>query len=226
MDTERDLQSRTRLAVILFTVAANIIAVWVFARVPWSDWRTGLALSLFDNAVFLTYLWVRRDRLLGRLMLFGLVVGITELVADAWLVSVVQTLDYSIGDGPMLWRSPIRMPLAWEVVAVQFGCIGTALMEKWPTNGLLVAGLLGALTIPFYDAMAVHTRWWQYRNCKMFLHTPYFVVLGEFAIVLCITLGARIVKRGTMGPALNSGVIVGAGIFISYAVAYWLTESG
>ena len=38
-----------------------------------------------------------------------------------------RTLDYSIGGGPMIWRSPLWMLLAWEVVAVQFGYIGLGL---------------------------------------------------------------------------------------------------
>ena len=48
-------------------------------------------------------------------------VGLAELLADAWLVDYTRTLDYSIGGGPMIWRSPVWMPQAWEVVAVQFG---------------------------------------------------------------------------------------------------------
>jgi hypothetical protein len=59
--------------------------------------------------------------LLARFLLFGVVVGLTELAADAWLVDYTRTLDYSIGGGPMIWRSPLWMPLAWEVVAFRNG---------------------------------------------------------------------------------------------------------
>jgi hypothetical protein len=31
----------------------------------------------------------------------------------------------------MIWRSPLWMPLAWEVVAVQFGYIGLRLWERF-----------------------------------------------------------------------------------------------
>jgi hypothetical protein len=57
-------------------------------------------LNLVDNALLIGFILVRRD---------------------AWLVDYTRTLDYSIGGGPMIWRSPLWMPLAWEVVAVQFG---------------------------------------------------------------------------------------------------------
>lgn len=226
MESTHDNVIRGRFGIIVFTGVVNVVALCVFAQASWSDWRTGLALSLFDNAVFLAYLYFRRDGVLGRLMLFGLVVGLTALVADAWLVNVVRALDYSIGEGPKLWRSPIWMPLAWEVLAVQIGCIGIAVMEKWSSNGLLAVGLVGSLGIPFIEPLAAQANWWQFRDCKMFFHTPYFVVLGEFAIVVCIILGARVARRGLIARALNSGVMVGAGIFASYAVAYWLMESG
>jgi hypothetical protein len=51
----------------------------------------------------------------------------------------------------MIWRSPLWMPLAWEVVAVQFGYVGLRLWERFGKTGLVLIGLLGALNIPFYE---------------------------------------------------------------------------
>ena len=62
-----------------------------------------------------------------------------------------RMLDYSIGGGPMIWRSPLWMLLAWEVVAVQFGYIGLGLWERFGKTDLLMIGLLGAINIPFYE---------------------------------------------------------------------------
>jgi hypothetical protein len=45
----------------------------------------------------------------------------------------------------MIWRSPLWMPLAWEIVAVQFGYIGLRLWERFDKTGLLMIGLLGAI---------------------------------------------------------------------------------
>jgi hypothetical protein len=86
--------------------------------------RTGTALNVLDNSLLIGFAMLKRDPLLARLLLFGIVVGFTELAADAWLVDYTRTLDYSIGCGPMIWRSPVWIPLAWEVVAVQFGYLG------------------------------------------------------------------------------------------------------
>ena len=138
-----------RLLVVIATIVINVMVVSLLAFAPWSDWRTGAALNFIDNCLLVGFAIVRRDALLARFLLFGVVVGFTELAADAWLVDYTRTLDYSIGGGPMIWRSPLWMPLAWEVVAVQFGYIGLRLWERFGRVGLLMVGLLGAINIPF-----------------------------------------------------------------------------
>ncbi len=112
---------RGRLRVVIATIVINVVAVSLLTFAPWSDWRTGATLNIVDNSLLVGFVVLKRDALLARFLLFGLVVGFAELVADAWLVDYTHTLDYSIGGGPMIWRSPVWMPLAWEVVAVQFG---------------------------------------------------------------------------------------------------------
>ena len=121
---------RGRLWVVIATIPTNIIAVSLVAFAPWSDLRTGAALNVIDNCLLVGFVIVRRDVLLARFLVFGLAIGFAELAADAWLVDYTRTLDYSIGGGPMIWRSPLWMPLAWEVVAVQFGYIGLRLWER------------------------------------------------------------------------------------------------
>ena len=110
---------RARLWVVIATILINVIAVSLLTFAPSSDWRTGAALNVVDNCLLVGFIVVRRDALLVRFLLFGVVVGLTELAADAWLVDYRHTLDYSIGGGPTIWRSLLWMPLAWEVVAVQ-----------------------------------------------------------------------------------------------------------
>ena len=163
MLTDSELE-RDRLCVVIATIVINVAGVSLLAFAPWSDWRTGAALNIIDNCLLIGFALVRRDALLGRLLLFGLVVGFTELSADAWLVDYTGTLDYSIGGGPMIWRSPLWMPLAWEVLAVQFGYIGLRLWERSGKVGLVMIGLLGAINIPFYEEMARRIHWWQYNG--------------------------------------------------------------
>ena len=214
-----------RLQLILFTIIFNILAVIVFANLPWSNWRTGMALNLFDNAVLIWFTWRNKDQFLKNLILFGLVLGFTELFADAWLVDFTRTLDYSIGGGPMIWRSPLWMPFAWEIVAVQFAVLGEWLVDRFKFFGFFLAGLVGAINIPFYEEMALHTKWWAYHNCRMFLHTPYYIILGEFGIVIAITILSRRVLSGRLNETVWAGIASGFMIFICYAAAFWIFES-
>lgn len=220
---DRSLE-RGRLVVVLATVVINVVAVSLLTFAPWSDWRTGAALNLLDNCLLIRSAFVRRDTLLGRLLLFGLMVGITELAADAWLVDYTRTLDYSVGGGPLIWRSPLWMPLAWEVVAVQFGYIGLRLAERFGRRGLLLVALLGAVNIPFYEEMVRKIHWWQYSGCRMLSFTPWYIIVGEFGIALGLALLARTLRRGSWPRAIWAGIGGGAVIFGCYIAAFFITD--
>jgi hypothetical protein len=219
-----NLLDQKRLFVVASTIAINIAVVALLILVPWSDWRTGLALNLFDNGILLWFIAKHRDEVLARFLMFGLAVGFAELAADAWLVDYTKTLDYSVGGGPMLWRSPIWMPLAWEIVTVQFGYVGWWLWNRYGGRGLAGIGLLGAINIPYYEEMARKIHWWEYSNCRMLSYTPYYIILGEFGIAILLAWLSRRVVRGNRSSALFAGLAGGAGIFVCYAVAYGLTD--
>jgi hypothetical protein len=213
-----------RLYIVIATIVINVVAVSLLTFAPWSDWRTGAALNIVDNCLLIGFALVRRDTLLGRFLIFGLLVGFAELPADAWLVDSTGTLDYSIGGGPVIWRSPLWMPLAWEVVAVQFGYIGLRLLERFGKVGLLMIGLLGAINIPFYEEMARRIHWWQYSGCRMISFTPWYIILGEFGIALTFALLARTLRRGSWREAVVAGIGGGFSIFVCYALAFWITD--
>ena len=215
---------RARLRVVLATVFVNVLSVALLTFAPWSDWRTGLALNLFDNALLVAFIIRHRDPVLARLMLFGLAVGFAELPADAWLVDSTRTLDYSVGGGPMLWRSPIWMPLAWQVVAVQFGYLGLRLRERFGGAGLLMIGLLGALNIPYYEEMARRIHWWTYGGCRLISFTPYYIILGEFGIAMALALLAARLREASVMKTLLAGVIGGLAIFLCYVLAFVVTD--
>ena len=214
---------RGRLRIVIVTIAINVVAVSLLCFAPWSDWRTGAALNLVDNCLLIGFALVRRDVLLWRFLIFGTIVGFTELTADAWLVDYTRTLDYSAGGGPMIWRSPVWMPLAWEVVAVQFGYIGLRLWERFGKTGLVMIGLLGAINIPFYEEMARRIHWWEYSGCRMISYTPWYIILGEFGIAVVFAWLARMVRRSAC-RAVVAGVFGGVSIFVCYAVAFLITD--
>jgi hypothetical protein len=204
---------RGRLRIVIVTIVINVVGVSLLTFAPWSDWRTGAALNFVDNCLLVGFILVRRDALLGRFIIFGLAVGLTELAADAWLVDYTGTLDYSIGGGPMIWRSPLWMPLAWEVVAVQFGYIGLRLWERF-----------GAMNIPFYEEMARRIHWWEYSGCKMISFTPWYIIFGEFGIAVALALLGRTVRRSSWQGTVVAGVVGGASIFGCYVAAFLITD--
>jgi hypothetical protein len=217
-------REQARLAVVLTTIAISIAGVILFSFAPWSDWRTALVLNIIENSILIGFSIMSRDRLIPHLMVFGLAVGTTELLADAWLVDATKTLDYSPGGGPMIWRSPAYMPLAWEMVAVQLGYLGMRLFEWRKGLGLLLTGIIGAINIPFYEEMALKVRWWQYNNCRLILHTPCYIILGEFLIAIVIGVLARQTRHERWSRSLLAGVVAGLGIFACYALAYFAME--
>ena len=113
------------------------------------------------------------------------------------------------------------MPLAWEVLAVQFGYIGLRLWERFGKFGLLMIGLLGAINIPFYEEMARRIHWWQYTSCRMISFTPLYIILGEFGIALAFAFLARTLRHGSVPMA---GVAGGISIWACYAVAFFITD--
>ena len=221
---QTDPLERARLRVVLATVGINVFAVALLVFAPWSDWKTGLALNLFDNFLLLSFVFLRRDLLIARLMVFGLAVGFAELPADAWLVLHTHTLNYSVGGGPMLWCSPVWMPFAWQVVAVQFGYLGLRLWERFGGFGLILIAALGAVNIPYYEEMARRIHWWTYSGCRMISYTPYYIVLGEAGIAVALTLLTVQLRRGTWKKAAIAGLVGGLAIFICYALAHLVTD--
>jgi hypothetical protein len=214
---------RGRVIVIGVTIALNVITVAALTWAPWSNWRAGLGLNLIDNSLLIGYALIRRDRLTGKLILFGPLIGFLELPTDAWIVDITHSLDYSIGGGPMIWRSPIWMPLAWEVVAVQFGYIGLRLVERFGLRGILLTGLIGAVNIPYYEEMALRIHWWRYHDTAMFpgTHTPWAIIAGEFLIAGYFAYFAKWTRRPGLRFTLLAGMLAGASMFVGYAAPYW-----
>lgn len=210
---------RARNATVLSTIAINITAVAVFAFLPGSNWRTAIALNLVDNCILIAHAIRWRDRLMWHLLLFGLIVGVCELPTDAWIVHT-GTLDYSPGGGVFIWKSPFWMPLAWEILAVQFAYIGLRLFAFLGLWGFWLTGALGAVNIPYYEEMARLTHWWVYRDCPMLMHTPYYIIAAEFfiAIVLGPLSVAICIKRWRR--TIQAGIWAGLLLFPAYAGAF------
>ena len=221
-----DLEQK-RLRTVLLTVALSVLTVSLLRDQPWSDGRTALALNCVSVGVFLGHIAVYKDRVIARLLLFGLGLGIVELAADALCVRFTHTLDYSAAHSPMLGLSPFWMPTAWMIVAAQIGYLGHRLIGKLGTKlGMALTAILGAINIPFYEEMAFHAHWWRYQNCRMVGHTPVYIIVAE--LVIGLTLGPLAIRamhtEATWRTALFAGLVGGLSTIWGGLIGYGLVE--
>lgn len=184
---------------------------WGWVSISVLDYGMAVALTI--------YTIVRKEHLLGKLMIFGLVAGLLELPVDAWLV-YTGTLVYP-NDEPMLWESPMYMPVAWMLVLVQMGYLSFILL-RW--RGIYVATLgifiIGASYIPLYEHLAFHADWWYYQNTPMVWNAPYYIILAEGLLCTAIPAIMWLVSRTRYSLEPLLGAAEAAWMFISSWIAY------
>lgn len=172
---------------------------------------------LLDVAYILRY----RDVHLGRWLLLGLTAGSVELLTDWWLVRT-GTLVYPPHE-PMIWASPAYMPVAWTVVLVQIGAVGSWLQQR---QGMLRATLLSALisgiNIPLYEHLAKDANYWFYQYTPMVLSTPYYIICAEFLLALPLVWLGLLAQRSQPFWSLGLGVLEGVWMFPVVVFAFWL----
>jgi hypothetical protein len=214
-----DHSSCTRFVVITlcFVLGWNFLSSFVGY-----GWPTAAIISFGMALIFVWYVWRRNEFLLGRILLFALATGWTELLADRWLVETTGTLFYLPG-GPFVWRSPLYMPFAWTVVVTQLGYIGWWMGKRWgiPVASLLTA-LIGAVNIPLYEQWARNANWWYYRNTPMLGNTPWYIIGGEFLIALSLPAAISQFEKKHWSVSICAGIGQGLWVWISYGLAFRL----
>jgi hypothetical protein len=173
--------------------------------------------------LYLGYAWVKGNRFLLRLLLFGTIAGIMELWADNYSVQTISALVYP--DGPKLWSSPLYMPLSWAIALTQLGYMSYLAVKKWGTIVAIFAmGISGALYIPLYEHLAKQAGWWFYQNCSMLYNAPYYIILCEGLIAASLPLiVVRFIRpKSDNRSAIALGVIEGVWIGVSAVLAYTL----
>ena len=216
-----------RLWVVLGTVALSVATVGLLFDRPWSDGRTAAALSAVNLGLLTAHAVRFRDGVMARLLLFGLGLGLVELVADALCVRYTGTLDYSATHSPFVALSPFWMPAAWTVVAAQIGYLGSRLMRRLGTGwGIALTAGLGAVNIPFYEEMAYHAHWWRYDHCRRIGHTPIYIIVSEMVIGLTLgPLAAWAMRAGsTWRDAAFAGALGGLSTIWGGLIGYGLVE--
>lgn len=166
-----------------------------------------------------------KNPLILRLVIFGTIAGILELVTDHYLVSTIDSLVYP-GDETMIWSSPLYMPFAWSNVILQLSFIGVLLTKK---HSLLVASIVlciaGGMYIPLYEHLAKDAGWWWYNdNTKMIFNAPVYVIVCEALISLSLPLLISFSENHKLNRTVYLGVVEGVWILISAYIAFTIAN--
>jgi uncharacterized protein with NAD-binding domain and iron-sulfur cluster len=167
------------------------------------------------------YAYNNADVFLQRLLLFGTAAGFTELLADRWLVEGIQSLVYPAHEA-MLLVSPAYMPFAWAVILIQVGYLGYLYSSrKSMIHAFLFTFVLGMLFIPAFELLAKYADWWAYVDTeKMFLNTPFYIILGKVFVCLMLPIVFRLQLNMHSLFSIIAGVLTGLWIFASYYLAH------
>lgn len=178
--------------------------------------------TAFTFSVMVAWTAWRRDPVLARWLVIGLVAGWVELLTDAWLVRSTATLVYP-QQPPMVWDSPLYMPFAWALVVSQLGVVGGWLAQRMSlVRASLACGLLGGAMIPLYELLAHHANYWTYIDTPMVLHAPLYIIVAEFILVLPLVWLDRLALRRPLRTSAVLGVVEGLWMLPSVMVAWWL----
>jgi hypothetical protein len=219
--TQLDRQ-RWQLVLASITVGMTLILIaWKYQL----GWKVAALSALLLNGATLWHAIARKDALFLKLFVFGIVAGIAELPSDWFSVSVKGVLTYPANE-PMIWTSPLYMPLGYSVLLVQFGWVGWRVLQR---HGLLasviVTGLVGGLNVPIYEYLARGADYWTYQNTAMlFGAVPYYIPAGEVVFMAVVPLMLRRLDRGGLWTAAGLGVIEGAVMFVAWWAAFALLQ--
>lgn len=208
---------------ILISMVITLGITLLSAHFKTGYWSAAL-LAVGMYVIIGLFAFAKSDLFLKQLLLFGIIAGFVELLADQWLVDSIQSLVYPANE-PKLLRSPNYMPFAWAVVLIQVGYLGYLLSSKVSLiKAMLLCMLIGMVFIPVFEQCAYWAGWWYYNPCYMLLNTPWYIILAEG--IICFFLPAifffETKKRvfGTILFGLGQGIV----IFIAYYVSYKLIE--
>ena len=148
----------------------------------------------------------------------GTVAGFVELGADAFLVRFTGTLVYP-DSLPMLFDSPLYMPLAWAIVITQLGYLGVRLDDAYGRRAAMAGpSLVSMLLVGFYEYGAYYAGIWEYVSAPLFVlgTVPLYVVVAEGITFATLSEFVRLERP------IRAGLVFGLVIGASYAFTYVL----
>lgn len=165
---------------------------------------------------------------LAWLLIFGLVTGVVELLADWIHVEYLGSLVYTDYFGFRLLASPSYMPVGWWLTAVQFGYLSQRLNEKWSQwFTVSMISVLGMSLPPWYEEFASPAKAWYYTTGSLKIsHTPVWIILTYGNCMFVISLITLLCyKPGSWLRAVTGGIFTGFGFLFSGVLWFVLLEN-
>jgi hypothetical protein len=207
-------------------ISAGVLLGWsLFSSLKQAGPVSASVITYGLYAFYWAYAIGTKNPLIQRLMVFGTIAGILELVTDHYLVETINSLVYP-GNEPMIWSSPAYMPLAWSNVILQLSFIGVLLTSHF---GLLRASIIlciaGGMYIPTYEHLAKDAGWWWYNlNTPMVFNAPAYVIICEALISLSLPWLLSYSEHHKLGKTFLLGVVEGIWILISAWLAFTIVN--
>ncbi|MEM1180542.1 MAG: hypothetical protein AAGM22_19510 [Acidobacteriota bacterium] len=199
------------IAMLLLNIPADIFAL---------GWQSAAFNTFLVLAIFIGWAIRHQDRVLLGWLLFGATAGVTELIADWWLVNETTSLVYPQAE---LIESPFYMPFAWTLIMTQMLGIAHWLHHRMPALfAALITALICGVNIPLYEHLADDAGWWYYQNTPLFFSAPYYIILGEAFIGLPLVAFAARLKEANYQRSVLLGALAGLSILVFYMIAWWL----
>ena len=199
------------VAMLLLNIPADIFAL---------GWQSAAFNTFLVLTIFIVWALRVNDRVLLGWLLFGVIAGFVELLADWWLVTHTKSLVYPRAE---LVESPFYMPFAWTLIMTQMLGIADFLRRRMShiAAALLTAFICG-INIPLYEHLAKDAGWWYYELTPMIYAAPYYIILGEALIGLPLVAIAGALQMKNYRRSVLFGVLSGLSILVAYMIAWWL----
>ena len=209
---------------VVGTMAVSLLATGICAWLRLGPTSALVFTPMLALALLIHGLWTQ-NLLLKRLLVFGMVLGVGELVSDYFCVAINQTLVYP-ADEPFLWVSPAYMPVAWMVLMVQLGTLADVLMRRFRHRFLVTVlmAVLGGIHIPIFETLANYAGGWSYHNTPLILDTtPTYIVLAEAMLSAVLPwMVSRVKTAQRWWQPLFLGWVQAAWVLASVVLAFWL----
>jgi hypothetical protein len=227
LENEKVIPGLDKKTTVRILISAGVLLGWSVLS-SYSAWGPASA-SVITYGLYAFY-WAyaigTKNPLVLRLVVFGTVAGLLELITDHYLVDTINSLVYP-GNEPMIWSSPAYMPFAWSNVLLQLSFIGVLLTSRY---GLLKASIVlciaGGMYIPTYEHLAKDAGWWWYNNnTALLMNAPVYVILCEALISLSLPLILYFCEHNKLGKTILLGVIGGIWILLSAWLSFTIVTA-